>query len=174
MENKLIHSEGVYIYIGILTYDLSKISTIWAEYEDPNELAQIIEQGVTEEWIDSNIFRPIDMMNVHPYYTISNEFDISIPQFLYVFCTVNLEDRFETKSYLSIVDGEIKSITLFSHHKTIDLYLNFSFREENRKELRKIKQKYIINNSDSIEFKFILNDLQSKILLPEGIISIPI
>ena len=107
------------------------VSSVWVEHNTPNELEDIKNHKVTNEWIEQYFYNEIKD-DSHPYYAIiGNSEYYKHSEFVFVGCLVSINNLL-FHGYVTIFDQYLTSLKIFHRSKIFSFYLNDLFNNENQ------------------------------------------
>ena len=129
---------GLIRYTGWINHACFEFGEVWYQYYDPIEWDDFRPRGMTDEWIQTNIYDQIDDRN-ELYYADTQKIYTN-REFSYVKCQIHTEDVVYD-GYVSLVLGEVKTANILIGKEEITLYgetlLAFDENETQLKELSK-------------------------------------
>ena len=148
-----------------------KVSEVWVEFYEQNELTDIKQTGVDDSWLERYFFKPMDDLNTHAYYTIIGSENFRAKEYLFVACE-GLIDGLNVTGYMHVVDGDISCFTAFGN-KDFDFYLSDTFADENSQSLTQLAE-YLGVVSLGNKFQFRLRRDMSGILQRDFSLEFPV
>ncbi|KID56178.1 hypothetical protein JF50_18035 [Pseudoalteromonas luteoviolacea] len=150
MTNDTLKCGTFFFRFGILSRRHFELTPVWCEYDEPSELDDV---GVSDEWIQTNLFERLNSTDERVYYSTSKDIDYSKREFLNVSCELML-DGHKLQGYLYVVQGKVSSVSIFIDDIVVDLYSSDLLSEDNLETLTNISEhlKVNIENVDSIEY----------------------
>ena len=172
MKNRLFKHNDFYLLLGELEESHFKISPIWCEYYQPEELRDL---NVPYEWFDENLFSHISGVNLDAYYATPDKIDYSKREFINVYCDVFFANQ-EFKGYLFLSRGEINSVEIFADGETAYFCISELVDENNSNEVKKLLRYKNLpwSNLSSLTYSISIEQSLFNLIPPQGTFNFPI
>ena len=132
MPNEIISKDKLRMYFGSPNKEAFEISPIWCEFYVPFELDDMKAAGVSDQWIQENLYDAMEEDHTHPIYTIIGQDEYKNREFLYIKCEIIIQGH-KFEGCANIVVDEIRNFTFLLNEAvsiTIDeLYDNYITNE---------------------------------------------
>ncbi|MGF7212419.1 hypothetical protein GGE65_007046 [Skermanella aerolata] len=165
---------GVMFWSGELTKHIFDLSPVWCEYYAPWELDELERRGVDREWALNFFLSAIEASDHrHPYYSVEPNGPIPEKEFVFAACKIDTKSRHQLKGYLTIVQGEITSATIFLEKAEIDLYRSPICAEDNDRAIAVLGQALGVGLGEILPFRYKTRIVSSDAELMAGRLTFP-